>query len=128
MIDDDPLVLEIAQEALRQEGLRILSAGSPESGLDIFFKERPQIVITDLMMPRVSGMEVLERIIAADPAVEVILLTGHYSTDSAVKAIQKGACDYLTKPPDLFKLRAKVGQLIREAAVRKRALSLDHEL
>lgn len=128
VIDDDPLVLEIAQEALRQEGLRILSAGTPESGLDLFFKERPQIVITDLMMPRVSGMEVLERIIAADPAVEVILLTGHYSTDSAVQAIQKGACDYLTKPPDLFKLRARVAQLITEAAVRKRALSLDHEL
>ena len=128
VIDDDPLVLEIAQEALRQEGLRILSADNPEHGLDLFFKERPRIVVTDLMMPRISGMEVLERIVAVDPAVEVILLTGQYSTDSAVEAIQKGACDYLTKPPDLFKLRERVGQLMTEGARRKRALSLDHEL
>jgi DNA-binding NtrC family response regulator len=128
IIDDDPRALEITQEALTQEGLRICSANHPERGLDLFFKERPQVVITDLMMPKISGMQVLERIVAADPAVDVILLTGHYSTDSAVEAIQKGACDYLVKPPDLEKLRARVGQLMADAAHRKRALTLDYEL
>lgn len=128
VIDDDPLVLEIARESLKQEGLRILSAENPELGLELFFKERPQIVITDLMMPTMTGMEVLERIVAIDPAVEVILLTGHYSTDSAVEAIQKGARDYLTKPADLSRLRERIKQLMTEAAQRKRALSLEHEL
>lgn len=128
VIDDDPLVLEIARESLKQEGLRILSAENPELGLELFFKERPQIVITDLMMPTMTGMEVLERIVAIDPAVEVILLTGHYSTDSAVEAIQKGARDYLTKPADLSRLRERMKQLMTEAAQRKRALSLEHEL
>lgn len=128
VIDDDPLVLELAGEALSQEGLRIVSANTPEHGLELFFKDRPQIVITDLMMPGMTGMQVLETIVAADPAVDVILLTGHYSTESAVEAIQKGACDYLVKPPDLFKLKARVGQLMAEAARRKRAFSLDQEL
>jgi DNA-binding NtrC family response regulator len=127
-IDDDPLVLEFVCEALTQEGLRILSADSAERGLELFFKQRPRIVITDLMMPGMTGMEVLEKIVAADPAADVILLTAHYSTDAAVEAIQKGACDYLTKPPDLFKLRERVRQLMAEAAERKRALSLEHEL
>src|SRR5690348_7038735 len=109
IIDDDPRALELIKEALSQDGLRIFSADHPEQGLDLFFKERPQIVITDLMMPKISGMEVLERIVAADPAVDVILLTAHYSTDSAVEAIQKGACDYLVKPPDLQKLQIVSG-------------------
>ena len=77
VIDDDPLVLELAGEALSQEGLRIVSANTPEHGLELFFKDRPQIVITDLMMPGMTGMQVLETIVAADPAVDVILLTGH---------------------------------------------------
>jgi DNA-binding NtrC family response regulator len=73
-------------------------------------------------------MEVLERIVAYDPGIDVILLTGHYSTESAVEAIQKGACDYLTKPISVDKLRERVSKLMAEARHRQRIFRLDQEL
>lgn len=128
VIDDDPRILELVTAALEQEELRVLTAPGPAAGLELFLQERPHIVLTDLMMPGMSGMEVLERIMAADPAAEVIVMTAHYSTDSAVEAIQKGACDYMTKPVNLARLRERVKELLAEAARRRHALQLEREL
>lgn len=128
VIDDDPRILELVTAALEQEELRVLTAPGPAVGLELFLQERPHIVLTDLMMPGMSGMEVLERIMAADPAAEVIVMTAHYSTDSAVEAIQKGACDYMTKPVNLARLRERVKELLAEAARRRHALQLEREL
>jgi DNA-binding NtrC family response regulator len=66
--------------------------------------------------------------IAADPAVNVILITGHYSTESAIEAIQKGACDYLTKPLDMRRLRDRITSVLAEAELRHKTLLLDQEL
>jgi DNA-binding NtrC family response regulator len=60
-----------------------MTASNPESGMDIFYVRRQEIVITDLMMPDLTGMEVLEGIMEVDPATDVILMTAHYSTESA---------------------------------------------
>lgn len=127
-IDDEPYALELISAALAQKGLEILTASDPKVGLEIFLEKRPRIVLTDLMMPTMGGMEVLERIVAADPGAEVILMTAHYSTDSAVEAIQKGACDYMTKPLSMAKLQARIQQLLADADRRRRALQLEHEL
>ncbi len=70
----------------------------------------------------------LDRMVAADPGSNVILMAAHYSTDSAVEAIQRGACDYLTKPLDIAKLRNRISVLIADAEKRKRAFHLDHAL
>lgn len=125
VIDDTPQSLEFAVEALVQKGLQILTAGDADAGWNLFLSMRPQIVLLDLVMPKVSGMELLERIVAADPGADVILMTGHYSTESAVEAIQKGASDYLTKPLDLAKLRQRIRTLMEEAEKRQRAFQLD---
>jgi DNA-binding NtrC family response regulator len=93
IIDDNPGSLELLSSALAQPELEVSTASDPEEGLDLVHSHHPQIVITDLVMPRVSGMEVLERIIEFDPSIEVILMTAHYSTESAVEAIKKGAAD-----------------------------------
>ena len=127
-IDDDPQNLELITAALEQPGLHILTAGDPEMGLDLFYRKLPRIVLCDLMMPKLNGMDVLEKIISADPGTEVILMTAHYSTDSAVEAIQKGACDYLTKPLKLEKLRERIGELLAQAQERHRAMRLEYEL
>ena len=115
IIDDNPGSLELLSKALAQPGLEILTASDPEDGLAIFCDRRPQIVLTDLVMPRMSGMEVLERIMEIDPATDVILMTAHYSTESAVEAIQKGASDYLNKPVSIGPLRERIGELVEEA-------------
>ena len=94
-IDDTPTSLELVSEALQQEGLTIFTATDPEEGLDLVFQEHPQIVLVDLVMPKLSGLEVLERIVEFDPSIDVILMTAHYTTETAVEAIQKGASDYL---------------------------------
>ena len=110
IIDDNEKSLELLSSALAQPGLRILTASDPEQGLDLVFNEHPQIVLTDLVMPHLTGMEVLERIMEFDPSTEVILMTAHYSTESAVEAIKKGASDYLNKPISIGALRERVGK------------------
>ncbi len=128
VIDDDPQQLELVRAALTQDGIEIFTASGPEAGLEIFARERPHIVLLDLKMPKMSGMEVLERMVAADPGANVILMTAHYSTDSAVEAIQKGAYDYLTKPLDVLSLQARIATLLAEAKQRQHTLELELEL
>ena len=107
-VDDTPSGLELLAESLEQEGLAIFTSTDPEEGLELVYRERPQIVLLDLVMPKMSGLEMLERIVEFDPAIDVILMTAHYTTETAVEAIQKGACDYLNKPLAIERLRAKV--------------------
>ena len=114
--------------ALARDEVRVLTATDPEQGIDLAFEHHPQIVITDLVMPKISGMEVLERIIEFDPAIDVILMTAHYSTESAVEAIKKGACDYLNKPVSIQTLRDRTGRLIEDARRRLNARRLEGEL
>jgi DNA-binding NtrC family response regulator len=127
-IDDDAQNLDILKLALKRPGLEIITSQDPEEGFETFLRIRPRIVLLDLVMPKVSGIEILERIVSVDPGVDVILITGHYSAESAVEAIQKGACDYLTKPLNTEKLRSRIATLLEEAEVRRKALRLDQEL
>jgi len=127
-IDDNPENLELISDTLAEETLEILTASDPEVGFQTFLRVRPKIILLDLVMPRVSGMELLEKIVDIDPGADVILITAHYSTDSAVEAIQKGACDYLTKPLDVGRLRRRIASLVREADTRQVTLRLDQEL
>jgi len=78
-------------------------------------------------MPEMSGLDVLERIMEVDPATDVIFLTAHHSSEIAVKAIKKGATDYLNKPVPLKVLREKINGLMQAVEKRQRALEIDHE-
>lgn len=127
-IDHDPRALEVIQEALLDSGLEILTANEISEGLEILERVRPRIVLLDLMMPGVRGPEMLATILGMDPGTEVILMTADYSPEAAVEAIQKGACDYLSKPLNLENLRRRISQLLAEAEERRRTYRLDHEL
>jgi DNA-binding NtrC family response regulator len=126
-IDDDPAALELIREALSQEGVEILTAADAADGLELVSRHHPEIVLLDLLMPGIEGMELLDRIVETSPTTDVILITGKYSTDSAVEAIQKGASDYITKPVSIDDLRKRIGILIKEAGRHTRALELDDE-
>jgi DNA-binding NtrC family response regulator len=127
-IDDDPQTLTLISSALGQEGLEVLTEGEAEAAFKTFLRVRPRIVLLDLSMPAMAGMDLLERMIHADPAANVILTSAHYSAESAVKAIRNGACDYLTKPLDIRRLRDRVAGLRAEAEIRRKTLTLDQEL
>jgi DNA-binding NtrC family response regulator len=127
-IDDEPESLELIEDALTQPNLEVLTAPSPEEGWDLVRRKHPEIVLLDLMMPRIGGLELLEKIVEFDPGIDVVLLTGHYSTESAVEAIRKGACDYLTKPFSPVLLRERIEKLLMDARKRHHALELEGEL
>ena len=127
-IDDDEQQLKLIGAVLSQENVAVSTAGNPRDGLELVQKEHPHLVLVDLLMPGMSGMEVLERIVDFDPGIDVVLLTGKYSTESAVEAIQKGAADYLTKPVDVDKLQERVETLLSEVRRGQRCLQLEHEL
>jgi DNA-binding NtrC family response regulator len=127
-VDDDADSLALLKGALKQERLEIVTATDPVAGLELILRRRPEIVLLDLMMPEMNGIEVLERIVDAAPETNVVLITGHYSTDSAVEAIRKGACDYLTKPLVVSVLRERIGRLVEEACRRRQAVDLEGEL
>ena len=127
-IDDDAQTLSLIADALGDEGLEVLTAEDPEAGFRLFQSLRPKVVLLDLLMPGVSGMDILERIVSSDPGANVIVISGHYSAESAMEAVQRGACDYLTKPLDFQRLRHRIASFLAEAEIRRRTLRLDQEL
>jgi DNA-binding NtrC family response regulator len=128
VIDDNAGSVELMASALAQDGVEIITATDPEEGLDLIFKRHPEIVLTDLVMPRLNGMQVLERIMEFDPSIDVVLMTAHYSTESAVEAVKKGATDYLNKPVAVAKIRERMKTLIESARQRLRGQELEREL
>jgi DNA-binding NtrC family response regulator len=127
-IDDDRGSLDFIKAALKQHPVEILTQTDADLGLKMVLDRRPQIVLLDLMMPTLNGLEVLDRIVEAAPETDVILITGQYSAESAVEAIRRGASDYITKPVNVSLLREKIGKLVAEAQQRQTALQLDSEL
>lgn len=127
-IDDDNASLDFIKAALKQQPVQILAQTDADAGLKMVLDRRPQIVLLDLMMPRMNGLEVLDRIVEVAPETEVILITGQYSAESAVEAIRRGASDYITKPVNVNLLRDRIGKLVAEAQQRQAALQLDSEL
>jgi len=121
IVDDNPSAAELLSNAWGQRSLKILTSSDPEQALDLFCECHPQIVLTNLAMPHMSGIELLERIMEVDPATDVILMTAYYSAESAVEAIKKGASDYLNKPVSTGALRERIGKLVEEARRRQHA-------
>lgn len=128
IIDDEQLTLDMLHDALTEMGIRVLASTDPEAGVELIKLHRPQIAFVDLNMPKLNGMQVLEQVVNFDPAIEVLLLSGDYSTASAVEAIQKGAADYLTKPISMANLRARVGRSLQEMETKRETFQLDGEL
>ena len=127
-VDNNPQDLKLIATALNQEGVEMLTAEDAEMGFEVFWRTHPGIVLVSSSIPATGGMDLFERMLRADPGASVILISEHYSAESAVEAIQRGACDYLTKPLDTQRLRDRIADLLAEAEMRKKTLSLDQEL
>ena len=127
-VDDDEQNLEIIAGALDRPEIDFTAVSDPRAALEIFAEARPEVVLIDLMMPNIGGMELLARMVEIDPNSNIILMTAHYSSDSAVEAIQKGACDYFNKPLDLARLRNRVSDILQDVQKRQRAARLDQQL
>ncbi|UCD78967.1 MAG: response regulator [Desulfobacterales bacterium] len=98
VIDDEKATLVMFRLILDTYGFEVLTAESGQKGLDIFTRERPGIVLTDIKMPGMSGIEVLKRIKEIDSTAEVIVITGHGDMDLAIQALNLEATDFINKP------------------------------
>ena len=123
VIDDNPGSLELLSEALAHSGVAVYTASTPAEGLELVRKRHPRLVITDLVMPGMTGLDVLQHVVSFDPTIDVVLMTAHYTSETAVAAIRQGAADYLQKPVKIALLRERVAALIDAANRRKKAPS-----
>ncbi|MFQ5671126.1 MAG: sigma-54-dependent transcriptional regulator [Acidobacteriota bacterium] len=98
VVDDDPKILEVLQTRLEAHGFQVATAPDGERALDRMASQPVQLVITDLKMPGMSGLELLEKIRSRNPAPPVILLTAHGSISDAVRGMKLGAADFIEKP------------------------------
>lgn len=104
VIDDEQPTLNMFRLFLGAYGYHVLTAEDGSAGLEIFEQEKPEIVLTDIKMPGIDGIEVLQRIKGIDPHAEVIIITGHGDMDLAVKALNLNATDFINKPIQKFDL------------------------
>ncbi len=98
ILDDDPRVLDTLAFVLEDLAIPLLRSTDPLAALDMVRTQKPRVVITDLMMPQMGGLEVLRAIKIMDPTIQVILVTGFGTIREAVDAIREGAFDFLSKP------------------------------
>jgi two-component system response regulator AtoC len=110
---------------LRREGYDVTVAGDGEQGLAEFNKNGADIIVTDLVMPKVGGMEVLGAVKTVNPDVPVIIITAHGTVDSAVEAIKAGAFDYITKPFDQAELSAVIAKASKAHESARRSVRPD---
>lgn len=127
-VDDDPLSLELLTDALKPLSVTVLTAADGDQAMAVVRSRRPQIVILDLMLPGRNGLELAEEILHLAPTTDVLLLTGHYTPESAIEAVRRGVCDYLTKPIQIAPLRARIRQLLDELQKRLDAARLETAL
>ena len=108
LVDDEEDFAEILSLRLKELGEKVEVAHSGQEGLDTLAKTSIDVVILDIKMPGMDGIETLREIKKQYPIIEVILLTGHGSTETAVEGMKLGAFDYLMKPADFSDLAAKL--------------------
>src|SRR5947208_6205047 len=111
VVDDERRQREIYRDILQDEGYEIETAPSGEVALKLLVQRRFDLVLTDLNLTGMTGVQLLAEIVAADPTVAVVLITGYPSIQSAIEATKKGVYQYLEKPVDRDKLLAVVGEV-----------------
>ena len=130
-IDDEQNIRHLIQSEFPLEGLTVTTAGSGEEGLELFETSSFDVVLLDINLPKLNGVEILKRLKQKAPHTEVIMITGYGDIKSAVESIKQGARDYITKPFKLDEIMALVKQAIREnsdhAKFRQAALETDSE-
>lgn len=118
VVDDEAAVRRVLALALRSQGHTILEADDGVRALEVLAERDVDLVITDWRMPRMSGDELLAEVQRRHPGIDVIMMTGYGSIESAVQAMQAGAADYMTKPLDLNAVREKVTLRMAERSAR----------
>jgi DNA-binding NtrC family response regulator len=128
VVDDEELYRQLLTTRLGRSGHRVSEAADGESALEIAQQSVVDLVLLDIKMPGIDGIEVLKRLKVLDPQVEVVILTGHGDVDSAISAMKLGAFDYLSKPYKLTELDLVVERALEKRTLAKRCAGLSAEV
>jgi len=126
LIDDEKSIRNVLKDILQHEGYRIEEAADGEQGLQKLAAQPFDLVLCDIKMPKMDGLEVLQQIMQLQPDVPVIMISGHGTIETAVDAVKKGAFDFIAKPPDLNRLLITIrnaldkNTLVKETRVLKK--------
>ena len=123
VVDDEPSIRKVLQAQLSREGYEVGLAADGGEAISQLASSPWDLVVSDLKMPGVGGLELLQHANQEYPGLPVILITAHGTVDSAVEALKLGAQDYITKPFDLDELRSAVEKALRSERARRRSLS-----
>ena len=134
IIDDEKAIRKTLSEILSYEGYKMDEAGDGEEGLKKFREKDYDVILCDIKMPKIDGIEFLEKAKESNPDIPIIMISGHGTIETAVEAVKKGAYDYISKPPDLNRLLITIrnamdkNSLVAEAKVLKRRVSKVQEM
>lgn len=134
IIDDEKAIRKTLTEILSFEGYKIDEASDGEEGLKRFGEKSYDLVLCDIKMPKLDGIEFLEKAKSINPDIPIIMISGHGNIDTAVEAVKKGAFDYISKPPDLNRLlitlrnATEKQDLVTQTKVLKRKVSKVQEM
>jgi len=118
LVDDEEEFVETLAERMRNRGMEVATSNSGGDALDLIDNEPYDVVVLDLQMPGMDGIEALARIKKRQPDIQVVLLTGHATVEKGVEAMKRGALEFLEKPIDLSKL----AEVIHKAKAQKMIL------
>ena len=134
IIDDEKAIRNVLKEILSNEGFTVDEASDGEEGLKKFTTASYDVVLCDIKMPKLDGIEFLQKVIDTNSEIPVIMISGHGNIETAVDAVKKGAFDYISKPPDLNRLLITIRNaldktiLVKETKVLKRKVSKVQEI
>ncbi len=128
VVDDDAAFRQVMARELSRLGYEVEAAGSGEEAVERVKTAEPEVVLLDLRLPGMGGLETLKAVLGTAPGVEVIMLTGHGSIDSAIESIRIGAFDYVVKPCPLDELHIRIQRALERRALRQRATILERGL
>jgi len=128
LVDDEEPVRESLYLLLKNADYRISGCGSGEEALQLLANEQFDIIVTDLFLPDITGIDILTKAKLFSPSIEVILITGHASAETAVRAMKEGAFDYITKPLNIEELRVIITKAIEKQQILSENISLKKQL
>ncbi len=128
LVDDEQPIREALLLLLKNADYRISGCGSGQEAVQHLENEQFDIVVTDLFLPDITGIDILKKAKELSPAIEVILITGHASAETAVRAMKEGAFDYITKPLNIEELRVIITKAIEKQQILSENISLKKQL
>lgn len=127
IVDDEPNVRYSLEKYLRSKTLDVICAASGKEAIEKARVEQPDVVVLDVRLPDISGLEVFDRIRHIDPRLPVVMITAHATTEIAIEAMKRGAFEYLLKPVDLHQMREVVTQAIHSGCLSRVPAVFDQE-